>query len=231
MTTSSTTASSGDRAGTPVTTAAGFVERLRELGDDLEQVPMRDIFALAKSSLEMPLPEIERLLEHPAHRVRVGAVSIMDFLARRKRTPEAVKRDLFALYLRRHDRIDNWDLVDRCAPSVIGDALADAPRDVLYRLARSEVVWERRTAIVATYAFIRRGDLDDTFAIAGLLVDDEEHLIHTAVGGWIREAGKQDPGRLLAFLDRHAATMPRIALRFAVEKLDQPTRDRYLERR
>ncbi len=222
------TTSSTDRTAASITTAAEFVDRLSGLGSRLDDVPMREVFSLAGLSHEMPLPEIERLLEHPASRARVGAVSVMDVLARRRRTPTAVKSDLFDLYLRRHDRIDDWALVDRAAPSVIGDRLLDAPRDVLYALARSTVVWERRTAIVATYAFLRRGDLDDTFAIAELLVDDDEHLIHTAVGGWIRQAGKQDPQRLLAFLDRHAATMPRVALRFAIEKLDGPTRTRYL---
>src|SRR5688572_23345131 len=157
-----------------VSTAAEFVERL------VLPVPMREIFALAKQSTEMPLEEIERLLENPGHEARVGAVSIMDFLARRKKTPEAVRRDLYELYLRRHDRIDSWDLVDRAAPHVVGGYLADKPRDPLYALARSPIVWERRTAIVATYFFIRRDEVDDTFAIAELLVDDEEHLIHTA---------------------------------------------------
>ena len=86
------------------------------------------------------------------------------------------------LYLNRHDRIDTWDLVDRAAPHVVGGYLADRPRDILYALARSEVVWERRTAIVATWFFIRRGELDDTFALAELLIADQHHLIHKAVG-------------------------------------------------
>jgi len=88
-------------------------------------------------------------------------------------------------------------------------------------------VWERRTAIVATCHFIRHGELDDTFAIAELLVNDLEHLVQTAVGGWVREAGKRDLGRLRAFLDAHAATMPRTALRYAIEHLDADERRRY----
>ncbi len=152
----------------------------------------------------------------------------MDFQARRKRTPGARRRERFELYLRRHDRIDNWDLVDRAAPHVVGGYLVDKPRDVLYGLARSAIVWERRTAIVATYFFIRHGETDDTFAIAELLVDDHHDLIHKAVGGWIREAGKRAPERLLAFLDQYAATMPRTALRYAIEHLDKPARAHYL---
>jgi hypothetical protein len=203
-------------------TAKEFVDRLTL------PAPMREVFALAKAFVDLSPDQIEILLENPIHEIRVGAVSIMDFQARRKRTPEGRRRELFDLYLRRHDRIDNWDLVDRAAPHVVGGYLADKPRDVLYRLARSRSVWERRTAIVSTWFYIRRNELDDTFAIAEILADDEHHLVQKAVGGWIREAGKRDPQRLLAFLDDHAATMPRTALRYAVERLDTTARDHYM---
>lgn len=190
-------------------------------GDTSIDVRMGQVFALAKEFIDLPLGEIEVLLEGPVHEVRVGAVSIMDFQARRKKTPETHKQELYGLYLRRHDRIDNWDLVDRAAPYVVGGYLFDKPRDILYELAGSENVWERRTAIVSTYYFIRQGDVTDTFNIAERLVDDDHHLIHTAVGGWLREAGKKDRPRLLRFLDAHATTMPRTALRFAIEHLDK----------
>lgn len=153
----------------------------------------------------------------------------MDFQARRKRTSADQRKELFELYLRRHDRINSWDMVDRAAPHVIGGYLADKPRDVLYKLARSVDVWERRTAIVATYYFIRQGEVEDTFAIAELLVDDSHDLIQKAVGGWIREAGKKDTPRLLAFLDDHAATMPRTTLRYAVEHLSDGRRAHYMQ--
>jgi 3-methyladenine DNA glycosylase AlkD len=195
------------------------------------KVPMRDLFALAKSFIDMDVTDIEVLLEDSAHDTRVGAVSIMDWKARRKATGDAERRALYELYLRRHDRIDNWDLVDRSAPYVVGGYLADRPRDVLRRLARSESQWERRSAIVATYYFIRQGDLDDTFDIAEILVNDPEDLVQKAVGGWIREAGKRDEARLVEFLDRHAATMPRTALRYAVERFDDETRKHYLSLR
>lgn len=117
----------------------------------------------------------------------------MDKQARRKRTPPERRRELYELYLRRHERIDNWDLVDLAAPHVVGGYLYDKPRDPLYELARSQVVWERRTAIVATAYVLRQGEVDDTLAIAGLLLDDEHDLIHKATGGWVREAGKIPP--------------------------------------
>ena len=192
---------------------------------------MRELFALSNSFIDMDVADIEVLLDDPAHDTRVGAVSIMDWKARRKATGNDERGALYELYLRRHDRIDNWDLVDRSAPYVVGGYLADKPRDVLRRLARSESQWERRSAIVATYYFIRQGDLDDTFDIAEILVNDPEDLVQKAVGGWIREAGKRDKARLVEFLDRHAAAMPRTALRYAVEHFDDETRKHCLSAR
>ncbi len=197
-------------------------------GDEFMGVRMGQIFALAKEFADLPLVEIEKLLESPIHEVRTGAVSIMDWQARSKKTSEARRKELFDLYLRRHDRINNWDLVDRSAPYVVGGYLFEKPRDVLYKLARSKNVWERRTAIVSTYYFVRQGDTADTFKIATMLLDDEHDLIHKAVGGWLREAGKKDGPKLLSFLDKHAATMPRTALRYAIEHLDKKHRDYYM---
>ncbi|GAA0922814.1 DNA alkylation repair protein [Virgisporangium aurantiacum] len=211
-------------------TAETFLNRLhREATQAGGTVPMRVIFALAKEMIDMPVTGIEALLDHPDHDVRVGAVSIMDWQARRRRTPPEHRRQLFELYLRRHDRIDNWDLVDRCAPHVVGGYLYDKSRQPLYRLAHSASQWERRTAIVATYYFIRLGDLHDTFAIADLLAHDPADLVQKAVGGWVREAGKRDQPALLGFLDRNAATMPRTALRYAVEHLPPETRQHYMQ--
>ena len=197
-------------------------------GDKFIGVRMGHVFALAKEFIDMPVNEIEKLLENPIHEARAGAVSIMDFQARSKKTSGSRRKELFDLYLRRHDRINNWDLVDRSAPYVVGGYLVDKPRDVLYKLARSKNVWERRTAIVSTYFFVRQGDVDDTFEIAELLLKDTHDLIHKATGGWLREAGKKDPQRLVSFLDKHAATMPRTALRYAIEHLDKKKRAHYL---
>lgn len=198
-------------------------------GDEFIGVRMGDIFALARKYVELPLGQIEKLLDSPIHEARVGAVSIMDFQARNKKTSTARRKELFDLYLRRHDRINNWDLVDRSAPYVVGAYLSDQPRKILYRLARSKNVWERRTAIVSTFYFIRQGEVDDTFKIARLLVKDRHDLIHKAVGGWIREAGKKDQAQLIAFLDEHAATMPRTMLRYAIEHLKPKQREHYLK--
>ncbi len=215
-------------------TAAQLVERLAALRpansapDDFDRVRMGDIFKLAKECMDMEPDEIERLLASPIHAVRVGAVSVMDWQARSRKTPPARRRELLELYLRRHDRIDTWDLVDRSAIYVVGDYLADKPRDVLYELAASTGPMERRTAILATYAFMRHGEVDDTFAIAELLIDDPEDAVHKAVGWMLREAGKRDRDRLNEFLEARAASMPRVMLRYAIEKFDKADRDRYL---
>lgn len=197
--------------------------------DDTEALGVKfgTVFKVAKEFIDMPLDEIEKLLESIYYEVRMGAVSIMDFQARRKNISEEHRQALYELYLRRHDRLNNWDFVDRAAPHVIGGYLWDKPRDILYELAKSDNVWQRRTAIVSTYFFIRQGDLEDTFKIAEILINDEHELIHKAVGSWIREAGKKDESRLKAFLDSHAATMPRITLRYATEKFDKATKDYY----
>jgi 3-methyladenine DNA glycosylase AlkD len=231
-------------------TAAEFVARLRRLRSvaDVERVarfyrvdpdasvPDNEVagvahgkvFALAKELTGLSLDEIERLLESPYYEARLGAVSVMDFRARARSAKEDERKALYDLYLRRHDRIDNWDLVDRAAPHVVGGYLRDKPRDVLVTLARSANPCERRTAIVSTYFFLRSGDVGDTFRIAELLVHDEHDLVQKATGSWVREAGKKDRARLLAFLDAYSATMPRTMLRYAVEQLEPAERARYM---
>lgn len=230
-------------------TARQFVEQLSKLKTKTDQeknsrffrtegntaskvlgVRMGKLFALAKSFSPLELDEVEKLLENKYYEVRMGAACIMDFQARNKKTTPERKKELFDLYIRRHDRIDNWDLIDRSAGYVVGSYLLDRPRSILYKLARSKNIWERRTAIVSTSYFIRRGDIDDTFKIAEMLVDDKHDLIHKAVGSWIREAGKKDKKRLVEFLDNYAAVMPRTMLRYAIERLDKKQRDFFLNK-
>ena len=191
-------------------------------------VRMGQVFDLAKTFIDTTPAELERLLESPIHEARAGALSIMSKQAVATKTPDSRRTELFDLYLRRHDRIDNWDLVDLAAPNVIGNHLRRRPRDILYELARSANPWERRTAIYSTLAFVRRGETADTIAIATILVDDPHDLVQKPTGGMLREAGKKDEPALRAFLDKHAATMPRITLRYAIERLDPAQRTKYL---
>lgn len=229
-------------------TAKAFLEELSTLQSDTEienvqrfyrdegsenklmGIRMGNLFALAKKFSGMPINEICLLLENEYYEARMGAVCIMDFQARDKKITKEKRKTLFDLYISKHDRINNWDMVDRSAPYVVGGYLFDKPRETLYTLAKSANVWERRTAIVATYYFIRQNDIEDTFKIAEILVNDTHDMVQKAVGSWIREAGKKDEERLLDFLDRFSATMPRVMLRYAIEKLDKETREHYLKR-
>lgn len=199
-------------------------------GDKFIGVRMGQVFALAKEFIDMPPSEINKLLESPIHEVRAGGCSIMGQQARRKKSPESRRKELYDLYLRRHDRINNWDLVDLASYKVVGSYLFDfdKPRKVLYKLARSKDTWERRTAIVSTLYFIGKGDVADAFKIAELLLKDNQDLIHKATGWALRYAGDKDRKQLLGFLDKHAATMPRTALRYAIEKFDKEQRQHYL---
>lgn len=193
-------------------------------------VRIAEVFELAKHYKPMPIDEIRKLLNNDYYEVRLGGVSIMDFQARDKKCTDEQRKSLYELYIKSHERIDNWDLVDRSAPYVVGGYLSDKSRAPLYKLAKSKSVWQRRTAIVSTYFFIRQNDIEDTFRIAELLINDSHDLINKAVGSWIREAGKRDEARLLLFLDKYGKTMPRTTLRYAIEKLSPQQKKLYLDR-
>ncbi|MCF8451537.1 MAG: DNA alkylation repair protein [Taibaiella sp.] len=192
-------------------------------------VRMGLLFDLAKEFIAMPVDALEKMLESPIHEMRAGAMSIMDKKARSKKTTPLERKELFDLYIRRHDRINNWDLVDLAAIHVVGAYLKDKPRDILYKLAVSHNMWERRTAIVSTAYFLKNNECADTFNIAEILVNDPEDLVQKATGGWIRQAGKGDMQQLRLFLNRHAATMPRTTLRYAIEHMEPDERMHYLK--
>jgi len=200
-------------------------------GDTFIGVRMGTVFVLAKEFIDMPPAEIEKLMESPIHEARAGAMSIMAKQCRHKKTTDDRRKELFDLYLRRHDRINNWDLVDLAAWHVVGKHLIEKPRKVLYKLAKSKNMWERRTAVLATMPFAWRGETDDSFVIAEILMKDREDLIHKAAGWALRETGRKDGKGLRAFLDKHAATMPRTMLRAAIERFDKKERGRYLAMR
>ncbi len=151
----------------------------------------------------------------------------MNKQASRKKTTADRRRELYDLYLRRHDRINSWDLVDLGAIHVVGRHLADAPREaraVLHQLAQSPNIWERRTALYATFHFIRHGDTADALTLAEQLIDDPEDLIHKAAGAVLRAVGGE---QLLAFLEAHAARMPRTMLTTAMEHLTPEQKAHY----
>ncbi|MFF2372618.1 DNA alkylation repair protein [Agromyces sp. NPDC058110] len=191
-------------------------------------VRMGQVFDLAKTALDLPVSELEALLERPTHEVRALACSIMGKSAAHRRTTEPRRLELYDLYLRRHDRIDQWDLVDLAARDVVGGWLLERDRAPLRSLAASRAWPERRTALVATFAFLKRGQLDDAYELAGMLATDQEPYVAKALGWVLRTAGDLDPDRLTAFVEPRAAAMPRVALRAALEHVDRPERARLL---
>ena len=197
-------------------------------GDKFIGVKMGQVFAIAKEFGEMPIGEIEKLLESPIHEVRAGAVSLMDKASRDMKISQDRLKEFFELYMRRHDRINNWDLCDLGCLHMTGSYLFDKSRSILYKLAKSKNIWERRTAILSTCYFIRQGELDDTFKIAEVLVRDEEDLIHKATGWMLRFAGTKNAKKLISFLDKYAATMPRTLLRYSIEHFNKKDREYYM---
>ena len=191
---------------------------------------MRDLFEIAKANTDLPVPEINRLLDHPAYEPRMTAMCILDFRARR-RLDDDQRRELFETYLDRHERITTWDMVDRAAPRVVGGYLAGRSAAPLHELAVAPEALKRRSAITAPLYFLRAGsghDLAEGFAIAARLADDGDPVVHKPVGIFLKHAATRDADAVRGFLTEHAATMPRPALRLAVEKCHPDERSRYL---
>lgn len=194
-------------------------------------VRMRELFDLAKEYADLPLDNVDRLLDHPAYEPRMAAMCILDFRARRQLADDD-RRALCELYLTRHDRITTWDMVDRAAPRVVGGYLAGRSMSVLDELATSRVPLERRTAITAPLYFVRSGSDDDlsaAFTIAARLADDTDPTVYRPVGIFLKHASTRDTPGVRQLLDEHAPAMPRPALRLATEKLDPSERATYLE--
>lgn len=184
------------------------------------------VFPIAKAHRLMPLSEIEKLLESRYYEIRMAAAAIMDFQAREKNPPNSLEA-LYQLYIRRHDRLNNWDFVDRAAPYVVGQYLADKSRDPLYELARSPDPWRRRTALVATYYFIRNGETEDTFRIGDILAGDQHPMIQKAIGSWIRTAGETDPQGMENYLQRNLKTLPAPTITMIIGKLPDAQKQRW----
>ncbi len=210
-------------------TAKEFITTLKLIEQEYPgAIPKREIFSLAKEFQNTPVKEVVKLLKDPNHNHRIGAISILDWKARNKKTSAEEKKAIYRIYIDNHKWIDDWGLVDRAAPYVVGGYLYNQDRKPLYDLAHSLNPMERRTAIVSTYYFIRKNDIDDTFKIAEILINDTDEYVQKAVGSWIREAGKRDEAKLKSFITKHASNMPRITLRYAIEKFDEETRKYYL---
>ncbi|MGC5171504.1 DNA alkylation repair protein [Micromonospora sp. DT81.3] len=178
-------------------------------------VRMATVFAIAKAHSRLDPAEIDRLLDSELYEARLAAVSIMDFRVRERGVTDEQRRELHDLWMRRIDRIDSWDLIDRSAPRVVGLWLIDKPRDELFELAHSSTWWHRRAAITATFLIIRSGDTDDALALCELLAADPERFVQTNVGVALREIGRIDRSRLEEFLARRGADLSAEARRTA----------------
>lgn len=182
---------------------------------------------VAREHRGLGITDIARLLRSRIHEERLIALLLL--VERYARGDEAEKKRSFDFYLANADRADNWDLVDLSAPNIVGTHLLGRQRSLLRTLARSKNLWRRRIAIVATFALIRAGEIDDTFAIAAMLTKDRHDLIHKAVGWMLREAGKRDKAALMRWLKPRYGVMPRTMLRYAIERFPESERKRYLK--
>lgn len=190
-------------------------------GDEFLAITVPVIRQVAKKYRTSSPTDIEQLLDSRWHEVRLVGVIIMADQCKSKRISMPQRKALYDLYLRRTDAVNNWDLVDLSCRDVIGEYLLRQPEEqgILVKLAQSKNLWERRIAIISTWQLIRAGQLDQTFAIADLLLTDKHDLIHKAVGWMLREAGKRDEARLKQYLADHISQLPRTSLRYAIERL------------
>ncbi len=194
--------------------------------DQFIDVNVPTLRTIAKAFQDLPLSEIQTLIDSPINEERLLALFIL--IHQYQKATSNIKDELCKFYLQNLKQVNNWNLVDSSAHLIIGAHLFKKDKDILLTLATSDIMWERRIAIVATWYFIRHDDLAWTFKIAEILLTANHDLIHKAVGWMLREAGKRDVGQLITFLDHYAGCMPRTMLRYAIEKFPEQQRKSYL---
>jgi 3-methyladenine DNA glycosylase AlkD len=182
---------------------------------------------LVKEFKDLPASEVEILLRSPIHEERLLAILL--FVRIFKNGDDDVKKDIYDLYLKSTEFINNWDLVDASAEHIVGAYLLDKNKAPLYRLAQSKALWERRIAIISTFYFIRRHEFSETLKICNMLLADRHDLIHKATGWMLRDIGKRDLKIEENYLKAHYKKMPRTMLRYAIEKFPEEKRQRYLK--
>lgn len=195
-------------------------------GDEFAGVMVGDSRKIAKKYKDLPLNQIQELLHSKFHEERLIALLIL--VNNFKKSDSDKKDKIFNFYLNNTKYINNWDLVDLSASRIVGEYLKDKKVVVLYKLANSQNLWERRIAIIATSALIWNKNFTETFKIAKILINDPHDLIHKAVGWMLREVGKRDRKTEEKFLKKHYQKMPRTMLRYAIEKFPAKLRLQYL---
>jgi 3-methyladenine DNA glycosylase AlkD len=184
---------------------------------------------LAAQYQDLSLDDAEQLLQSPIHEQR--SIALMLWVAQFPKADKTQQQRLFERYLQNTKFINNWDLVDISAPTLVGQYLLEKEREILYKLVASESLWERRIAVVATLTFIRHQQFEDILKFAKLLLNEPHDLIHKAVGWMLREAGKQHLSVLKAFIDEYDTQLPRTTLRYAIEYFDEEQRQFHLKRK
>ncbi len=181
---------------------------------------------IANEFKELDIGLIHKLLNSRVHEKRLIALLIL--IKQFEKADKTLKKYIFDFYLKNTKNTNNWDLVDLSAPNIIGNYLMDKDRKILYELANSSYLWEKRIAIISTFAFIRKNDFDDAIKISEILLYDKHDLIHKAVGWMLRELGKRNKKILEDFLKKHYKKMPRTMLRYSIEKFDENERKMWL---
>ena len=189
-------------------------------GDIFLGVTVPNIREVAKEFKDINIDIIEKLIHSPWHEMRMCALLILV-----NNSKKEVTKDTFEFYLSQTKYINNWDLVDLSAPQIVGKFLLKKERDIIYRLAESDLLWDNRIAIVSTLTFIRNNDLDDTYKLSLKMMNHKHDLVHKAIGWMLREAGKRDAKRLYNFVMEYKNIMPRTMLRYSIEKFDKETRN------
>ncbi|MFH0859372.1 MAG: DNA alkylation repair protein [Patescibacteria group bacterium] len=195
-------------------------------GDIFYGIKVPETRKTAKDYQNLSFSDVQQLLKSKIHEERLAVLLILIYKFEKGDIKE--KQKIFNLYLKNTKYINNWDLVDLSAPRIIGKYLSDKPKSVLYKLAKSKNLWEKRIAIISTYWFIKNNQLGDTFKISAILLNDKHDLIHKAVGWMLREAGKKSIIEEEIFLKKYYKKMPRTMLRYAIEKFPEKKRRMYL---
>lgn len=195
-------------------------------GDRFLGITVPQVRRLARPYRALPPASLVSFVRSSFHEERLFGLVV--WVEQARRSDDAGRAKIARLYLANRAHVNNWDLVDVSAETILGGYLWERDRSLLYRLAASRRLWDRRIGVLATFHFIRKRDFADTLGLAERLLADPEDLMHKAVGWMLREVGKRDVAVLKRFLDRHAARMPRTMLRYAIERLPPPRRERYL---
>ncbi len=195
-------------------------------GDKFLGIRVPEQRKIARRYIKTPLDEVEKLLHSSFHEERLTALLILVY--QYPKSPPEDQRKIYEFYMENLDWINNWDLIDITAQHIVGSWLLDKPRDILYELAKSGRLWDRRIAVMGTFQFIKNGDFNDTIEICDILMNDSHDLIHKATGWMLREIGKRNEKLLIDYLKLRYRTMPRTMLRYAIEKFPEPERQKFL---